>query len=256
MQSLRIGTMGWSYSFWKGNFYPENLPANELLTYYAKKFNSVEVDNTFYRIPRVQTVMNWREQTPASFLFSLKFPQIITHIKMLKDCQEEATIFMEKVGLLKEKLGPLLLQFPRKFGIEKASSLRDFLNNLPKEHRYVIEVRNNKLLNDRFYSILRDNNVALAWIDNPSMPRITEATSDFIYVRWEGDRKLVNGALGKKEVDKTTNTKLWADSLRRILLEKPQPKAVFGYFSKYYSGHPPSDAKDLLDNLKKEKPTK
>jgi uncharacterized protein YecE (DUF72 family) len=127
---------------------------------------------------------------------------------------------------------------------------------LPKEHRYVVEARNNKLLNDRFYSILRDNNVALAWIDNPSMPRITEATSDFIYVRWEGDRKLVNGALGKKEVDKTTNTKLWADSLRRILLEKPQPKAVFGYFSKYYSGHPPSDAKDLLDNLKTEKLTK
>ena len=241
--------MGWSYSFWKGNFYPEDLHPNDFLTYYAKQFSSVEVDNTFYRIPREQTVINWREQTSAGFLFSLKFPRIITHIKMLKDCQEEARIFMERAGLLKEKLGPLLLQFPSKFGIEKASLLRNFLNNLPKEQRYVVEVRNNRLLNDRFYSILKDNNVALAWIDSPFIPRITEATADFVYVRWEGDRKLVNGTLGKKEADRTTNTKLWADILRRLLLETSQTTAVFGYFSKYYSGYPPSDVKDFLENL-------
>lgn len=246
MQSVHVGTMGWSYSFWKGNFYPEDLPTNEFLSYYAKQFSTVEVDNTFYRIPSKQNVMNWREQTPAGFLFSLKFPQVITHIKMLKDCQEEARIFTERVGLLKEKLGPLLLQFPNRFGIERAPFLRDFLKNLPKEHRYVVEVRNKKLLNGSLYSVLRDNNVALAWIDSPSMPEISKVTSDFIYVRWEGDRKLVKGTLGRREVNKTTNTKSWADKLRRLLIEQT---VVFGYFSKYYSGYPPSDVKDFSESI-------
>jgi uncharacterized protein YecE (DUF72 family) len=242
--------MGWSYSFWKGNFYPETLPSNEFLAYYAKQFNTVEVDNTFYRIPRKQSVINWREQTPAGFIFSLKFPQVITHVKMLKDCQNEVEVFLERVELLKEKLGPLLLQFPNKFGPEHALFLRDFFQNLPEEHRYVVEARNRKLLNNALYSVLRDSNVALAWIDSPYMSEISELTSDFVYVRWEGDRNLVKGTLGRREVDRTTNTKLWADKLRRVKSENTE---VFGYFSKHYSGHPPSDIKDFIEILKLEK---
>jgi uncharacterized protein YecE (DUF72 family) len=245
-----VGTMGWSYGFWKGNFYPENLSSREFLGYYAKQFGTVEVDSTFYRIPRKQTVTDWKEQTPEGFVFSLKFPQVITHVKMLKDCQEETAVFLDRVSLLKEKLGVLLLQFPYAFKEEKVPLLRDFLQSLPKSHRYAVEVRNRKLLNDTLYSVLRDSNVVLAWVDSPFMPELTEVTSDFIYIRWEGDRRKVNGTLGKKEADKASKIKIWADKIKPFLGKQTE---VFGYFSKYYSGYPPSDAKNLL-NITREKP--
>jgi uncharacterized protein YecE (DUF72 family) len=243
MGSVHIGTMGWSYNFWKENFYPENLTSKEFLTYYARQFNTVEVDNTFYRIPSNQSVTAWKEQAPSDFLFSLKFPKIITHIKMLKDCQQEAKVFLERVGLLQEKLGPLLLQFPYAFGNEHVPLLGEFLDTLPKENRYVVEVRNRKLLNDSLYSTLRDFNVVLAWVDSPFMPLISEVTSDFIYIRWEGDRRKVNGTVGKIEIDMTTSIKLWAERIRHFLENQTE---VFGYFSKYYSGHPPTDVRDFL----------
>jgi uncharacterized protein YecE (DUF72 family) len=245
MHSLHLGTIGWSYSFWKGNFYPNKTASKDFLAYYATKFNTVEVDSTFYRIPNQQAVANWREQTPAGFSFSLKFPQVITHIKMLKDCQRETDLFLERTRMLKEKLGPLLLQFPPSFGIERLSSLADFLHQLPKTQRYVVEVRDAGFLNEAFYSLLRNSNVALAWVDNPSMPSISEVTSDFLYVRWEGDRNKVKGTLGKIEVEVQENLQLWADKIKPYLSKQMN---VFGYFSKYYSGYPPSDI-NLLSNL-------
>jgi uncharacterized protein YecE (DUF72 family) len=241
--------MGWSYNFWKGNFYPENLASKEFLAYYAKQFDTVEVDSTFYRIPRRQSVLDWKEQTPEGFVFSLKFPQVITHVKMLKDCQEEVTVFLERVGLLQEKLGALLLQFPYAFGVEQASLLRDFLRTLPAKHRYVVEVRNRKLLNGELYSVLRDNNVVLAWVDSPFMPLIDEVTSDLIYVRWEGDRRRVKGTLGRIEVDRSEKIKQWADRLKPFLEAQVE---VFGYFSKYYSGYPTSDVNEFLKLAKLE----
>jgi uncharacterized protein YecE (DUF72 family) len=240
---LHVGTMGWSYGFWKGSFYPEGLASKEFLAYYAKQFGTVEVDSTFYRIPRRQSVLDWKAQTPEGFVFALKFPQVITHVKMLRDCQEEVQVFLERVALLEEKLGALLLQFPYAFGTEHVLLLRDFLPTLPRKHRYVVEVRNRKLLNDNFYSVLRDNDVVLAWVDSPFMPQISELTSDFIYVRWVGDRRRVKGTLGKIEVDRTERINAWAEKLKPFLEEDTE---VFGYFSKYYSGHSPSDAKALL----------
>jgi uncharacterized protein YecE (DUF72 family) len=242
-RKLHIGTMGWSYDFWKGNFYPKELESKEFLTYYSQQFDTVEVDNTFYRIPRKQTVIDWKEQTPADFLFSLKFPQIITHIKMLKDCREETDIFLERVELLQEKLGPLLLQFPFTFKNEHAPLLREFLKNLPRENRYAVEVRNRSLLNDNFYSILKESKVACAWVISPSLPLTERITSDFLYVRWEGDRKRVNGTLGKTEVDKSEIIKLWAHKLKQF---SEGEKVVFGYFSKYFSGYPPSNVREFF----------
>ena len=240
--------MGWSYSFWKENFYPANLSSKQFLGYYAKNFNTVEVDSTFYRIPRISTVLDWNEQTPKDFMFSLKFPQVITHIKKLKNCEEEAKVFLERVELLKEKLGALLLQLPSTFeSDEHVSSLRDFLQELPEDHRYAVEIRNRKLLNPSFYSVLRNSNVALAWVESPFMPQISEITADFVYVRWEGNRKLVKGTLGKREVEKLSNIKSWADRLRQFSNAKTE---TFGYFSKYYSGYPPSDVRDLWQSLR------
>jgi uncharacterized protein YecE (DUF72 family) len=245
MQNLHLGTIGWSYSFWKGNFYPNKIASKDFLAYYASKFSSVEVDSTFYRIPNRQAVANWREQTPGGFSFSLKFPGVITHVKMLKDCQSETELFLERTRMLREKLGPLLLQFPPSFGVERLSSLVDFLRKLPKTQRYVIEVRDEGFLNDAFYSLLRAYNVALAWVDNPFMPSISEVTSDFLYVRWEGDREKVKGTLGKIEVDVQENLRLWAEKIKPYLSKQMD---VFGYFGKYYSGYPPSDI-NFLSNL-------
>ncbi|MGA3058978.1 MAG: DUF72 domain-containing protein [Candidatus Bathyarchaeia archaeon] len=245
MQNLHLGTIGWSYNFWRGNFYPNRTASKDFLAYYASKFSSVEVDSTFYRIPKEQALANWKEQTPAGFIFSLKFPGVITHIKMLEDCQRETELFLDRTKILKEKLGPLLLQFPPSFGKGHLSSLAVFLDKLPKVHRYVIEVRDEELLNDAFYSLLKDNNVALAWVNNPSMPSISEVTSDFLYVRWEGDRKKIKGNLGKIEVSVQENLRLWANKIKPYLSKQID---VFGYFGKYYSGYPPSDI-NLLFNL-------
>ena len=246
MQEFHVGTMGWSYGFWKEAFYPKNLASRDFLAYYATQFNTVEVDSTFYRIPRKQTVTGWKEQTPPGFLFSLKFPKIITHVKMLKDCQDETAVFLERAELLHEKLGPLLLQFPFSFGEEYVPLLREFLENLPKRHRYVVEVRNRKLLNDSFYSMLRDSKVVLAWVEGPFVPLVNQVTSDFVYIRWEGNRRSVNGTLGRTEVDRAADIKLWAERIMPLL---DNQKEVFGYFSKYYSGYPPLDAREILKAL-------
>ncbi len=239
--------MGWSYNFWVGNFYPKETKSIQFLTEYSKHFDTVEIDNTFYRVPSKSSLEKWKEQTPADFVFSAKFPQIITHRKMLKDCEQDVKFFTERMSALENKMGPLLLQLPPAFGAKQIALLKEFLCKLPKSHRYALEIRNSQLLNSELFAILRENEVALAVAASPFMPEINELTARFVYVRWEGDRKKVNGTLGRTEVDKTDETKMWAEKIKTFLGETDE---VFGYFSKYYSGNPPSDAKLLVESLK------
>ena len=246
---LHLGTIGWSYNFWKGPFYPPKTASKDYLTYYATQFGTVEVDNTFYRIPTEQAINNWKNQTPSNFTFSLKFPSIITHIKMLKDCERETDLFLERTQILGEKLGPLLIQFPPNFGTEHFSDLALFLQRLPKTHRYVVEVRDKGFLNEDFYELLKANNVALAWVDSPSMPQIDKVTSDFLYVRWEGDRRKVKGTLGKIEANRERDLNQWANKMKPYLSNQMH---VFGYFGKYFSGYPPSDINLLLNLIVQE----
>jgi uncharacterized protein YecE (DUF72 family) len=245
MQSLHLGTIGWSYNFWKGKFYPNRTASKDYLAYYASQFNTVEVDSTFYRNPTQQTVENWKQKTPDGFRFSLKFPQMITHVKMLRDCQYETDFFLDRISLLGEKLGGLLFQFPPNFGVEHLPDLKLFLQKLPSKAHYVVEVRNKGWLNQTFYSLLRESNVALAWADSLLMAEVNEVTSDFLYVRWEGDRKRVNGALGNTEVDKAEDLMREAEKIKPFLGKME----VFGYFGKYYSGYPPLDVANLQINL-------
>jgi uncharacterized protein YecE (DUF72 family) len=246
MQSLHVGTMGWSYNFWIGKLYPQGIKPEEFLTEYSKQFQTVELDNTFYRIPSADTVINWREQTPAGFLFSAKFPRVITHLKMLQNCEREISVFLERISNLKTKLGPLLIQLSYEFKPEHLHLLRDFLPNLLKRYRFAVEVRNRELLDDSFYSLLRENGVALAIVDHPFMPEINVTTADFAYIRWEGDRRKVNGTLGQIERDRTEDIKKWAGKVKGLLDASIE---VFGYFSKYFSGYPPDDVKQLLSIL-------
>jgi uncharacterized protein YecE (DUF72 family) len=246
MGNLHVGTIGWSYSFWKSSFYPPKTSSKEFLKYYASQFDTVEVDSTFYRNPAPQVVANWKSQTPPNFTFSLKFPNLITHIKMLKDSQNETMFFLERTALLGEKRGPMLLQFPPNFGADRYPDLEAYLQQLPKDNRFVVEVRNKGWLKENFYSLLHSHNIALAWVDSPKMPLANEVTSDFLYVRLEGDRKKVNGLLGRIEVDSHEGLQVWAEKLRPFVNKQP----VFCYFGKYYSGLPPSDViflKELLE---------
>ncbi|MGB8217050.1 MAG: DUF72 domain-containing protein [Candidatus Methanoperedens sp.] len=244
MNKIHIGTMGWSYDFWRGNFYPED--SENLLTEYAKNFSTVEIDNTFYRIPSKDTVMKWKDEVPDDFIFSAKFPRKITHIKMLEDCKDDMEVFVENVSLMGNKLGPLLIQLPPGFKPEKSGILRDFLAGLPKGHRFAVEVKNKKWLDENFYDLLKDNGVALALIDHPWMPEMSTITADFTYIRWEGDRRKIKGTAGIVERDRDEDIKNWGMKIKGFVENSVE---VFGYFSKYYSGYPPGDVRMLLDIL-------
>jgi uncharacterized protein YecE (DUF72 family) len=235
--------MGWSYPFWAGNFYSKGASSTSYLSQYSKHFDTVEIDSTFYRIPSKATFQKWKEQTPDAFLFSAKFPQTITHKKMLIDCDREVEFFIETTSTLQDKLGPLLLQFPPTFGPKKIPRLEEFLPKLPRDYRYAVEVRSKEVLTDTLYAVLRKNRVALVLTVGRFIPETEQINADFVYIRWEGDRSEVNGTLGKVEVDRTDEIRVWADKINKLR----QKVEVFGYFSKYYSGHPPTDAKKLLE---------
>lgn len=237
--------MGWSYTFWAGNFYPKELKPKSFLAEYGKHFDSVELDNTFYRIPSANTTKAWKEQVPDGFLFSAKFLRVITHVKMLSDCERELDTFVSRMSQLQSKLGPLLLQFPRSFGSKQFPLLQGFLPALPKGFRYAVEVRNRSLLGEKLNSLLRENGVALVLVDQPVLEE--QVTAGFVYLRWEGDRNKVDGTLGKVEVDRTEDIRKWAVQVKNFLDRQIE---VFGYFSKYYSGYPPNDAKQLLNLIR------
>jgi uncharacterized protein YecE (DUF72 family) len=166
---------------------------------------------------------------------------------MLQQCGDEVKVFIERISQLRNKLGPLLLQFPSTFKPEHLHLLRDFLPTLPKKHRFVVEVRNRKLLEGDFYSVLKENGVALALVDSPFMPSVEVMPTDFAYVRWEGDRRKVKGLQGQVEFDRTSSIKEWAERVKALL---GTSKDVFGYFSKYYSGYPSNDADQLLSLIR------
>lgn len=246
VELFHIGTMGWSYNFWVGNFYPLYTQPQGFLVEYSKHFSTVEIDSTFYRIPYESTVKKWRDQTPPDFLFSAKFPEKITHRKMLRASKDDLEFFIKKISFLGDKLGPLLLQFPYSFKVKEFDVLKDFLSILPKRHRYAVEVKHKSWLEERFYVMLKENNVALASMGTSWMPELNELTADFSYLRWEGNRKKIKGTTGKVEQERRTEIDKWAEKIKGLIDDSIE---VFGYFSKHYSGHSPTDAKLLLNSL-------
>ena len=202
MAELRIGTSAFTAEGWEGTFYPKGIAAREQLSYYATQFDTVELDNTFYRTPAISTVRGWYAKTPPGFIFAAKVPQVITHEKVLVDCEEDLKHFLESMDELREKLGPLLFQFGYfnkakfKSGAEFLARLKPFLKKLPSGYKFAVEIRNKYWLDARFAETLREHGVALALIDQSWMPRPWEMkekfdliTADFTYVRWLGDRK-------------------------------------------------------------------
>src|ERR1700722_18896002 len=230
--TLRIGTSAFTAAGWPGTFYPKGLPEREYLTYYATRFDAVEVDSTFYRTPALTTVTGWYSKTPRGFLFAAKVPQRITHEKVLVDCETEFSDFLKVMDALGEKLGPLLLQFG--YFNKKAfvgvndflARLRPFLKKLPKGHRFAVEIRNKSWLVPQFVEALRERGVALALIDQAWMPRPAQSfekfdpiTADFTYVRWLGDRKGIEKQTktwDKIVVDRRAELAEWVEVLKKV----------------------------------------
>lgn len=166
---LHVGTSGYSYKEWKGNFYPEDLPAKEMLSYYSRKLPAVEINNTFYRMPQPAMIENWRDQVPASFQFSIKATQRITHIKRLKNCAEETRYLLETASLLGERLGVVLFQLPPN-SKKDSERLKDFLDSLPATVRAAFEFRHESWFDDETFALLRAKDCALVVSDTDEKP--------------------------------------------------------------------------------------
>ena len=241
--------MGWSYKFWVGKLYPERTKPREYLTEYAKTMNSVEVDATFYRIPSISTVEAWRDAVPESFKFAVKFPKSVTHIQGLAYDPEKLEVFLRHIDVFREKLGPLLLQFPP-FLKPTHTALDDLIEKLPKHWLIAAEFRNKRLFTEETYRLLRDHGVALVSTNKPGSPEVE--TAGFAYIRLEGDRKSVNGQKGEIEVNRGTETEGWTSKIKKSL---DSGHDVYAYFSKYYSGYPPADV-EAITRLLSKGPTK
>jgi len=253
MASIYIGTSAFTAAGWEGTFYPLGTKPADFLNYYATKFNSVEVDSTFYRAPSKSTVQGWEKKTPKGFVFAAKVPQSVTHEKVLVDCDAEFKQFVETMELLGVKLGPFLLQFG--YFNKKAflgvndflARLRPFLKKLPKGHKFAVEIRNKNWLVPQFVESLRERGVALALIDQSWMPRPAEwfekfdpITADFTYVRWLGDRKGIEEQTktwDKVIVDRHAELTEWADILGKVHKRKIQ---IFAYANNHYAGFGPA----------------
>ena len=194
---LLLGTSSLTADGWQGSLYPPGMQTRNFLSYYATQFKTVEIDSTYYGTPSASTVMNWYERTRPDFIFAAKVPQVVTHDRMLVNCEVEFDEFIDQMKRLNEKLGPLLLQFPwfDKYQIhadEFFRRLRLFLKRMKHlpTFRLVVEIRNKAWLDKRFTDLLREHNGALVLTDLSNMPRPWEmkdglnlATADFVYVR-------------------------------------------------------------------------
>jgi uncharacterized protein YecE (DUF72 family) len=257
MSEIYLGTSAFTASGWEGSFYPKGMKPADYLTYYATKFDSVEVDSTFYRTPAASTVSGWARKTPQHFIFAVKVPQEITHEKILVDADDDFKHFVETMDLLGPKLGPMLLQFPYfnrsvfTSGTQFLARLKPFLKKLPKDHRFAVEIRNKAWLTPDFAELLREHGVALALQDQSWMPEpwaygFDPITTDWTYVRWLGDRKGIEKLTktwDKTIVDRKAQLTSWVDFLQPI---KRRGVTIFAYANNHYSGHGPATVAQFL----------
>ncbi|MCD6422489.1 DUF72 domain-containing protein, partial [bacterium] len=205
MGELFVGTSGWSYRHWYGRVYPRGLNPGEWLSYYAQKFNTVEVNSTFYRLPRKDLVKGWYEKTPKDFLFALKISRFISHLKRLKSIHREWKNFLELKKWLKGKTGPFLLQLPPSFDFseENLERLKHFLNRATKTHPLIaVEFRHPSWSRSETFALLKRYNSALCIADGPKdrIPLIEKETADFIYLRFHGRERLYASNYSKAEL--------------------------------------------------------
>ncbi len=241
MTNFFIGTSGFSYSHWKGKFYPKNLPSSKFLEHYVTQFKTVEINSSFYCLPKEKTFKNWQQKTPKNFLFSLKASRYITHVKKLKDCHEPLARFLKAAFVLKEKLAVVLFQMPPSFKANE-KRLKKFLSIAPKKLKTTFEFRHPSWFSPKIYAILKKFNSALTIADTPDYPYVEKLTTDFTYLRLHGHESLYSSNYSDKQLDAFTH-----------LLKKcsPKIKRAYVYFDNDAFGHAPKNAKTLINLLNK-----
>jgi uncharacterized protein YecE (DUF72 family) len=227
-----IGTSGFQYTEWKGNFYPEDLPAAKMLLFYAERFSTTEVNYTFHRIPAVKTIENWKQLTPENFRFSLKAPQKITHWSKLRDCADTLDYFCRVVSGLGERLGPVLFQLPPTFK-KDADVLSSFLRELPSM-RAAFEFRHESWFDDEIFDLLKKRNIPLCIADTDKLATPKEITADYGYLRL------------RREDYAKTDIERWAKFVRE---QKTKWRDIFVYFKHEEAGIGPKLAKQMMELL-------
>src|ERR671933_2390642 len=219
-----IGCSGWSYSAWQGPFYPPDMNnSSNWLKYYASVFDYVEIDSSFYRLPNTFMVKNWFKKTPEHFRFTAKFPNVITHDKRLKNIRKELEYFHQAMLPLKDKTLALLVQLPPSLKItEGIENMRQHL--IPQldsnNFRYAVEVRDRSWFQDLAYNFFADNNICMVWSQLAELRTPPIVTTDFLYLRFIGDRSVNEKDFGKIQKDRVVEMKKWSNKLKRVLEEQ------------------------------------
>jgi uncharacterized protein YecE (DUF72 family) len=243
--TLHLGTQGFAFKDWVGPFYPEGTLQRKYLEEYTRHFTCVEIDSTFYGIPRTTTVNGWRKRTPRAFRFAAKFPKLITHEKKLDSALGDAEAFVGTMQALGKKLAVLILQFAYDFTPEYSDLLGEFLGNLPEGPRYAVEVRNRKWITPEFGEMLSDRNVALVLQDLHYMPKLDWITADFTVIRWLGRRKDIE-VFDRIQIDRTEVLEKWAARVRTYLDDGVD---VYGFFNNHFAGHSPESVRMFAEIL-------
>ena len=232
--SVYTGTSGYSYKAWKGHFYPEDLKNDAFLEYYSSQLPAVEINNTFYRMPSEQMLVNWAEQTPESFRFVLKVSRRITHFKRLKECESELEYILETAMALGQRLGPFLFQLPPNFK-KDTERLGLFLDELPPKLRAAFEFRHDTWFDDETYDLLRGHQGATLCIaeTEPDQWEKIPVVSDWGYLRLRRDDY------------EPADIASWADRIKA----QSDWEDVFAFFKHEDAGAGPKMALELADLL-------
>ena len=234
-----VGTSGWHYDHWRGIFYPPKLAKAEWLGFYARHFDTVELNNSFYRLPSEDAFAAWRDSSPPNFTFAVKVSRFITHIKRLKNIEEALENFTIRAKILDEKLGPLLYQLPPNMHRDD-ERLASFLSKLPQEMQHVFEFRHQSWLEDKVFDILRQYHVGLCVFDMPSFTCPPVATTDFAYIRFHGSSGLYSSCYSDEEL---------TDWAKKIASLSANLKAVYIYFNNDAEAFAVRNAKTLRQYL-------
>ena len=238
-QEVRVGCSGWQYRHWRGNFYPPELPQSRWFAHYARTFDTVEINNTFYRLPEAETFDKWRSQAPSDFLYAVKASRFLTHMKKLKDPDEPIHRFFERADELKSRLGPVLYQLPPNWSLD-LDRFEKFLAALPRNHAHAVEFREPSWYDERVYALLREHGVALCLHDMQGSASERIVVGPFIYVRFHFGTSRYGGKYEDWRLDD------WAAWLSARIDEG---LSVFAYFNNDVGGHAPRDAVRLRSRL-------
>lgn len=234
---IYIGTSGWIYNHWSGLFYPKDCAKAKWLEFYAGHFGTVELNASFYRLPKPQTFENWRKRTPDDFLWAVKASRYITHVKRLKEAAEPLERLYHCVEALEKKLGPILFQLPPSLSFNE-EVFGQFCQHLKKDRLSALEVRHPSWEHQKAIDILRDHNIALCVSDTAGRyPYIEENTASFVYIRLHGSKQLYASEYSEVELQAyARKIKEWA-------------KDIFLYFDNDYGGYAIRNAKRLNEIL-------